>query len=167
MKRATKRTWKVQSMSMFRRAYPRFLSPVYHTARALRMHVPDRPTTQSARVPLPRPQPLPLAGPRPCLCPSLRRCLPACLSPFYSVPSPFPFRVFIITSLAPPLYPRLGSRICPHPHPEPEPHGRGRRRGAVALPLSSALVCSTRQRAADFNALYSCYGPDAILRHPL
>ena len=85
--------------------------------------------------------PWPDAGPRPCLCPSFRRCLPACLrasrpSPFYSVPSPFPFRVFIITSLAPSLYPRLGSRICPHPHPEPEPHGRGRRRGAVALLLA-------------------------------
>ena len=52
--------------------------------------------------------------------------------------------------------PRPGSHICPHP----EPHGRGRL-GAVALLLRSVLGCSTRQRAADFNVLYSCRGPDA------
>ena len=75
---------------------------------------------------------------------------------------PFPFRVFIISSLAPPLPPRLGSHICPHR----EPHGRGRRLGAVALLCLCALCwlgCSTRQRAADFNVLYSCHGPDARL----
>ena len=82
-------------------------------------------------------------------------CRSVRLSPFYSIPFSC-FHYFILGASAAPLVRPATSALTPNPMAV----ARGRL-GAVALLLRSVLGCSTRQRAADFNVLYSCLGPDA------
>ena len=97
--------------------------------------------------------------------PSLPACLSACVASvsflFRSFPIPFScFHYYILGAFAlpSPRQPHLPSPSARARAPWPWPPTRG-----SCFALSSALVCSTRQRAADFNSLYSCYGLDAIL----